>query len=166
MPDKASYPHLIRASQVKASRGEFSHPWNPDSLMVGTHLSKAGGLQRTGVSLVRIPAGRESFTYHSHQREEEWIYILSGRAVADIDDQEYEVGAGDFIAFPTPSVAHHLRNPFDQDLVYLMGGENRDAEVADFPRLGKRMVRMGKEVTIYDLASGKPFGPLEDSSAG
>lgn len=166
MPDKANYPHLIRASQVKSSEGEFSHPWNPNSLMIGAQLGKAGGLQRTGVSLARIPAGRESFTYHSHQREEEWIYILSGRAIADIDDSEYEVGPGDFIAFPTPSVAHHLRNPFGEELVYLMGGENLDAEVADFPRLGKRMVRMGKEVTIYDLASGKPFGPLEDSSTG
>lgn len=164
MPGNASYPHLIRAEQVKSGEGEFSHPWNPNSLMVGTHLSKAGGLQRTGVSVVRIPPGRESFTYHSHHREEEWIYILSGRAIADIDDNEYEVGAGDFIAFPAPSVAHHLRNPFGEDLVYLMGGENLDTDIADFPRLGKRMVRMKNEVTIYDLEAGKPFGPLQDSA--
>ncbi|MGZ5200951.1 MAG: cupin domain-containing protein [Telluria sp.] len=161
MTETASYPHLIRADQVKAAEGQFSHPWNPKSLLVGSHLSKLGGLARTGVSLVRIPAWHESFTYHSHHCEEEWVYILSGRAVAEIDDKEYEVGAGDFIAFPTPSVAHHLRNPYDEDLVYLMGGENRDTEVADFPRHGKRMVKTPAGVTIYDLAAGKPFGPLE-----
>lgn len=160
MPENESYPHLIRAEQVKATEGQFSHPWNPNSLMVGTHLSKAGALQRTGVSVVRIPAGRESFTYHSHHCEEEWIYILSGRAIADIDDKEYDVGPGDFIAFPAPSVAHHLRNPFDEDLVYLMGGENLDTDIADFPRLGKRMVRTAGEVSIYDLKAGKPLGPL------
>jgi hypothetical protein len=42
-----------------------------------------------------------------------------------------------------------------------MGGENRETEIADFPRLGKRMVKTGGEVTVYDLAAGKPLGPLE-----
>jgi uncharacterized cupin superfamily protein len=73
---------------------------------------------------------------------------------------EYEVGAGDFIGFPTPSVAHLLRNPGPADLVYLSGGENRDFDVADFPRLGKRMIRTGKHVEIYDSADAKAFGPL------
>jgi uncharacterized cupin superfamily protein len=161
MPENESYPHLIRADQVKSAEGQFSHPWNPKSLLVGSHLSKLGGLQRTGLSLARIPAGHESCIYHAHHCEEEWVYILSGRAIAEIDDHEYEVGPGDFIAFPAPSVAHHLRNPFSEDLVYLMGGENRETEIADFPRLGKRMVKTGGEVTVYDLAAGKPLGPLE-----
>jgi uncharacterized cupin superfamily protein len=160
MPE--SYPHLVRADQVKAAEGSFSHPWNPQSLLVGSHLSKLGGLARTGVSIVRVPAGHESFAYHAHHREEEWIYVLSGRAMADIDDAQYELGPGDFVAFPTPSVAHHLRNPFDEDLVYLMGGENLAFEVADFPRLGKRMVKLEGQAVVYELASGKPLGPLED----
>jgi uncharacterized cupin superfamily protein len=161
-----SYPHLLRADQIKSAEAQFSHPWNPKSLLVGTHMSKAAGLQRAGVSLVRIPSGHESFVYHSHQREEEWVYIVSGRAIMEIDDKEYEMGPGDFVGFPVPSVAHHLRNPFDQDLVYLMGGERCDAEIADFPRLGKRMVRFGSDVTIYDIENGKPFGPLETKPQG
>jgi uncharacterized cupin superfamily protein len=160
MPDSDSYPHLIRAAHIKEKEAEFSHPWNSKSLLIGTHMSKIGGLQRAGVSLVRIPPGHESFVYHSHQREEEWVYILSGRAMAEIDGSQYQMGAGDFVAFPVPSVAHHMRNPFDEDVVYLMGGERCDAEIAEFPRLGKRMVRMGSEVTIYDTDAGKPFGPL------
>ena len=70
--------------------------------------------------------GGESFVYHSHQSEEEWLYILSGRSIAEIDSEEIDVAAGTFMAFPTPSVPHHLKHPFDQDLVYLMGGENRE----------------------------------------
>jgi uncharacterized cupin superfamily protein len=166
MPDAESYPHLLRADQIKSAEAQFSHPWNPKSLLIGTHMSKAAGLQRAGVSLVRIPSGHESFVYHSHQREEEWIYIVSGRAIAEIDDKQYEMGPGDFVAFPVPSVAHHLRNPFAEDLVYLMGGERHDAEIADFPRHGKRMVRFGGDVTIYDLDAGRPFGPLEAKGQG
>lgn len=154
-------PHLIPASAVKAAESSASHPWNPKSLLQGTHLSNLGGLKRTGVSLVCIPAGHESFAYHAHHREEEWVYILSGQGLAEIDGVEYAVGPGDFMAFPTPSVPHHLRNPHDEDLVYLMGGENREFEIADFPRLGKRMVRLDGEVVIYDLESGTPLGPLQ-----
>lgn len=127
-------------------------------------MGKATGLRRIGVNLARIPPGKESFVYHSHWSEEEWIYILEGRGMARIDDVEYEVGAGDFMAFPTPGVAHHLRNPFDETLVYLMGGENRDTEVADFPDLGKRMFRHAKGVDIFDLRDARPFGPLEEGS--
>lgn len=161
MSSSDNHPHLIRAEAVKAAESCASHPWNPQSLLFGTHLSKEGGLKRTGVSIVRIPSGKESFAYHLHHCEEEWIYILSGRAITEIDGSEYEVGVGDFMAFPTPSVAHHLRNPFDAELVYLMGGENRDYEVADFPKLGKRMVKLKGKAVVYDLNEGKPFMPHE-----
>ena len=148
--DKPSL-NLVRAADIDAHAQEFSHPWNPESLMRGTQLARSVGLKRTGVNLIRIPAGKESFAYHSHQHEEEWIYVLSGKAIALIDDVEYEIGTGDFIGFPTPSVAHHLRNPGPDELVYLVGGENRDNEIADFPKLGKRIVRRGKDVEIVDL---------------
>jgi uncharacterized cupin superfamily protein len=65
------------------------------------------------------------------------------------------------MGFPTPSVAHHLRNPHDEDLVYLVGGENLDVEIADFPRLGKRMLRRGQDVEIYETSDAKSFGPLD-----
>jgi len=157
--------NLVRAAAIKAAEEQAAHPWNPKSRLVGTQMSPMAGLKRTGVSIVRIPAGHESFAYHAHHREEEWIYILSGRGVAEIDGGEHEVGPGDFMGFPTPSVAHHMRNPFGEDLVYLMGGENLEFDVADFPKLGKRMVKLQGKAVIYDLDSGKPMGPLEPDQA-
>ena len=148
--DKPSL-NIVRAADAVAHSQQFSHPWNPNSEMHGMQLARSVGLKRTGVNFIRVPAGRESYVYHSHQHEEEWIYVLSGRAIALIDDVEYEVGSGDFIGFPAPSVAHHLRNPGPDDLVYLVGGENRENEIADFPKLGKRMVRRGKDVEVVDL---------------
>jgi uncharacterized cupin superfamily protein len=97
--------------------------------------------------------------YHSHQHEEEWIYVLSGRAIAEIGDAELEVGAGDFMGFPTPSVGHHLRNASGEDLVYLMGGERREMEVADFPKHGRRMYRSRTTVDIVEVANVRRFGP-------
>ena len=152
---------LIKADEVAEGAASFSHPWNPNSEIVGTRLSALVGLSRIGVSRICIPAGKESFVYHSHYREEEWIYVISGRGVAEIDGEEFEVSAGDFMGFPTPSVAHHLRNPHDEDLVYLVGGENLDVEIADFPRLGKRMLRRGQDVEIYEVSDASSFGPLD-----
>jgi uncharacterized cupin superfamily protein len=93
---------LIKADEVADNAMGFSHPWNPNSELVGSRLSTLVGLVRTGVSWVRIPPGKESFVYHAHYREEEWIYIISGRGVAEIDGEEFEVAAGDFMGFPTP----------------------------------------------------------------
>lgn len=154
---KQDYPHLLRREQIAGAESTFSHPWNPKSEITGTHLSGMAGLERSGVSLVRIPPGKESFAYHLHHREEEWIYILSGQGLARIDGRDYEMSAGDFVAFPTPSVPHLMANPNSEELVYLMGGENHRYEIADFPELDKRMIRRGSDIEIYELSAAKPF---------
>ena len=151
--------HLLRASEIQAACRTSGHPWNEKSELHGFWLARGMRLKRTGISLARLAPGKESGLYHLHHYEEEWLYILSGRGVAEIDGEELEVGPGDFMAFPTPSVAHTLHNPFDENLLYLMGGENLDHEVCDFPKLGKRMVRFADGADVYDLADGKPYSP-------
>lgn len=152
-------PSLVRAAQAEGAT--FSHPLNPNSEIHGRSLGDAVGLERLGIHLVRIPPGKESFVYHLHYTEEEFVYILSGRGIAEIGDEEHEVGPGDFMGFPTPSVGHHLRNPFDEDLVYLSGGERRISEIADFPRHDKRLVRVGLSASIHGIsdAGALPFLP-------
>ncbi len=148
---------IVHAPEVEAQTRTFTHPWNPRSEMRAAWLGGSAGLTRTGVNLLRLPPGNESFTYHAHLHEEEWIYLLSGRAVLDDGDAHHELGAGDFVAFPTPSQPHQLRNPFDADVVYLSGGERAHIDVADFPRLGKRVVRIDGRAVVYELDSGTPF---------
>jgi uncharacterized cupin superfamily protein len=150
---------LVRATEHLDDVQSLRHPLNPKSLTQQRRLSTFAGLQRTGVTHVRIPPGHESFLYHTHEREEEWLYVLSGRGIAEIGDSEFEVGPGDFMGFPTPSVGHHLRNSSDEDLVYLMGGERREMEVADFPRLKKRMYRNGANVDLVDVEHVRRFRP-------
>jgi hypothetical protein len=42
-----------------------------------------------------------------------------------------------------------------------MGGEALHSDIADFAKLGKRMVRRGHDIEIYDAAEAKRFEPLE-----
>ena len=37
-------------------------------------------------------------------------------------------------------------------------GEHLEHEIADFPKLGKRMIRNGTAIDIYNIADGEPFG--------
>lgn len=159
--DSPRSPLLRARDRAQIPESAFSHPLNDNSQIHGVSLGDATGLARIGVHLLRIPPGKESFIYHRHHGEEEFIYILSGRGIAEIDDQEYEVGPGDFMGFPTPSVGHHLRNPFDEDLVYLSGGERNAQEVAEFPRLGKRLVRVAHRLSIHSIDDAEAFPGFE-----
>ena len=136
---------------------EFHHPLNPHSEVYLRSLSRTTGLSRVAVSLARIPPGKESFIYHAHSNEEEWLYILAGRGIAEFADAEYEVGPGDFLGFSLPQKPHHLRNPFEEDLTYLVGGEIVKVDIGTFPRHGKRAIRDGEAAYIVDDSSLTDF---------
>ncbi len=150
---------LIRAADVGAlPEYPFRHPLSPKSEIHLRSLSALAGLKRIGLNLGRVPASAKSFVYHYHHYEEEFIYILSEKGLAEIGDETYEMGPGDFMMFTAPSLGHHIRNPFDTDLVYLMGGENREFEIGEFPRLKKRAIfQKSTQAYIVDAESTTPF---------
>lgn len=159
---KTSAPRslLVRASDREGMLEEsFRHPLNPNSELHGYDLGRRVGLTCTGVTLARVPARRESYAPHSHAAEEEWLFVLHGRGIVDIDDQSFDVSTGDFVGFPRGTFAHHVRNPNDEELVYLCGGERRDLDIVDYPAAGRRAVRIGHEVKVYPRRAGEPLFP-------
>lgn len=114
------------------------HAFNPNGVRHTRALSDACGLTQIGVHLVRLTTGRESTEYHTHAHDEEWIYILSGRGVAEIGERKAEVKAGDFMGFVAASAPHTMSNPYAEDLVYLVGGTRHAYDVVDYPRRGVR----------------------------
>jgi uncharacterized cupin superfamily protein len=154
---------VLRAADVEAHTADFVHPWQPTSRCRAAFLAGPAGLTRTGVNLIRLPPGGDSFTFHAHLHEEEWIYVLSGRAVLESGDTVEEVTAGDLVALPAPQAPHQLHNRSDADVVYLTGGERPSFDVVDFPRDGKRVVRSGERATAYPLEAGEalPFPGVE-----
>jgi len=162
MPDDDRPVPIVRVSD-RPDQVAFAHPLNPNSEMRGIMLGDLTGLKRIGVNLITVSPGRESCVRHTHNAEEEFLFILSGRGVAEIGEDEFEVGPGDFMGFPTPSVAHHLRNESDEELVYLVGGERKQIEIAEFPVLGKTVLRVGGEAKVVDSADVQVFWRAEDA---
>ena len=126
------------------------HFLNPQAVRHTKFISDALGMSKLGIYLVRIEPGQETTEFHFHHQEEEFIYILSGRGVAEIGAEQIEVESGDFMGFTAPSLPHCLKNPFDVDLVYLMGGERLSVDVCDYPRLKKRRYRVNSESQLLD----------------
>ena len=152
---------LWRAVEIAPTARPFTQKLNPASLFRAAPLSRLAGMSRAHVSLVRLPPGKESFAKHAHMLEEEWIYVLEGRATAEIGDQKFLVQPGDFMGFATPSPAHIMRNTFAEECVYLMGGEDRAIDVVAYPDLDKRFLHMQGEAgaEYYELGEpAKPFG--------
>ena len=131
---------------------KFVHFLNPGAVRYTRSLGDAAGLQTLGVHLVRLKPGDASTEYHFHHRDEEWVYILRGRGIAEIGGRKYKIGAGDFMGFVAASKSHAMTNPHNKDLVYLVGGNRSPLDVCDYPRIGKRRYRMNGENVYLDLA--------------
>jgi len=160
MPHKTAV--ILRAADIDRAEVPLVQRLNPRSRFNDAWLSRLAGLGRIGLSRGRIPPGAESFAYHAHHAEEEWLFIVSGRARARIDGRDHELGAGDFAAFPAPQAPHLLTNPYDEDCVYLMGGEpSLPTDVLAYPDLGKSyvMVREPTRTAFHELGPAEyPFG--------
>jgi uncharacterized cupin superfamily protein len=153
--------YLVRTSELDGSEEiHVSHPLNERSELFMTRLSDPAGLSHLGISLARLPPGRESFALHVHTLQEEWIYVVSGEGHVQIDEEELSVRAGDFVGFPPNGPAHLVRNTSDADLVYLQGGDRRQGDTGWFPTLERFAFRHGDDhmaLVRKDQVELRPF---------
>ena len=146
----APRPLLKKADIAQIEETAFQHRLNDNAVRHTKSLGKAAGMSRLGVHLVRLEPGRESTEYHFHHHEEEFLYILSGRGETDIGEETHRVEAGDFMGFSAPSLPHVMRNPFAEDLVYLMGGQSLADDVTEYPRINKFLYKVRGERQLVD----------------
>ena len=161
----ASFP-LLKASGIADIPETVNvHQFNDKAIRHSKSLGDATGLSNIGIHLVRLQKGCESTQFHRHQCDEEFLYILSGSGIAEIGDNEYPVEAGDFMGFSQDSPAHNMRNPNDEDLVYLMGGDRNDFDICDYPRIKRRMFRVNGVKTYVDLKDLHDVAPGNETTS-
>ena len=153
---------LLKRKEIDAMESRrHRHQFNANAVRMTRALSDAVGMKRIGIHLVRLEPGRDSTEFHYHDSDEEFLYILSGRGIAEIGDERYEVEAGDFMGFEAPSKPHAMTNPFDEDLVYLMGGERNESDVVHYPRIERTLVKSaGRRAwanwdSLHELPAGR-----------
>jgi len=97
-------------------------------------LGDHGGLNNFGVNMVTLPPGSGSALRHSHARQDEFIYIVSGAPTLVTDAGEQPLGPGLCAAFPAGTGdGHMLMNNSDADVVYLEVGDRADGDTVSYP---------------------------------
>jgi uncharacterized cupin superfamily protein len=153
---------LLSAERIKAlPENRFVHPLDAGAVRYTRSLGDATGLASLGVHLVRLAPGAASTAYHFHHHDEEWIYVLSGRGVAEIGDEKFDVGPGDFMGFIAGSLPHLLTNTHREDFVYLVGGNRLPYDVCDYPRIRKRRYRVNGQNEYVSWDAVEQARPLK-----
>jgi uncharacterized cupin superfamily protein len=151
------FPLLTAAAIAKMDEIRRVHVLNKRAVRHGKSLGDTVGMRDMGIHLVRIAPGDESTEYHTHYCDEEFVYILSGRGIAEIGMRKIKIGPGDFMGFTAKSLPHGMKNPYKEDLVYLMGGTRKAIDISEYPRSRKRAYKFdGKRHTVKykDVSEG------------
>ena len=89
------------------------------------------------VSIYEIPPLKAAHSYHFHYKNEETLYIISGKGSLKTPTGEKKVIAGDFLFFPANrNGAHKLINTSrTEKLVYINFSTTHDKDVVAYPDL-------------------------------
>lgn len=141
-PEQGDPAQCVHIDELPVKQGRISvgepvpdQPHYGRSLRV---LHTPTGLARQAVYWARLDAGATSTSFHTHTRNDEWVFILAGRAAARFGDERYEVGPHDFLGFPAGCPAHTMSAI--EPLTYLLGGEIDLEDVVIYPERGERRV--------------------------
>jgi len=118
-PKKTIYPDVFSAriqGREKRALGDFFE------------------LQNFGVNLTRLAPGSESALRHSHEKQDEFVYVLEGTPTLVTNFGEQELKAGMCAGFRAGTGnAHHLVNRSSSDVLYLEVGDRTPGESVAYP---------------------------------
>ena len=120
------------------------------------------GARKLGYRVARIAAGKAFCPLHSHDREEEFFYILEGTPAIRTSRGTLQCRAGDFIAFPVGERGtHQLINNGPESCLVLMVGLNEENEVCFYPDSEKLLIdapgshRIVRSVPLLEYFDGE-----------
>lgn len=130
-------PVAVRADEVAPRTKPSNYPEPFASRMKGREKRQLGdvfGLSNFGVNLTRLAPGAVSALRHSHSKQDEFIYILSGHPILRTDEGETPLAPGMCAGFKAGSGnAHQLVNPTGETVVYLEVGDRTPGDEGAYP---------------------------------
>ncbi len=134
---EAERPTAARALDVPPRARASNYPEPFASRMAGRQKRALGdhfGLTHFGVNLTRLLPGAMSALRHAHSAQDEFVYVLQGRATLVTDRGEVELLPGMCAGFRAGSgQAHHLVNRSSDDVLYLEVGDRTPGDSAVYP---------------------------------
>ncbi len=107
------------------------------SMMAGRVKRPLGdlfGLTNFGVNIVVVPPGAVSALRHSHSRQDEFVFVVSGTLFLQTDHGETEMSSGMCSGFRAGSEnAHRLLNRSETEAVYIEIGDRTPGDTVVYP---------------------------------
>ncbi len=135
-------------------------------------LGALTGASQLGCSLYEVKPGMRAFPHHAHARNEEALYILSGKASLRLGtgdtEQQFEVGPGDYITLPANlNLAHQLICLGNETLRYLCISTTVLPEIVTYPDSNKAgmMVEAESAPASWPTTRGRAFKLLKDGDS-
>lgn len=127
----------IVAADAPARTKPSNYPQPFASRMSGRTKQPLGdlfGLANFGVNRTRLAPGAMSALRHSHTRQDEFVYILSGRPTLITDGGRTELRPGMCAGFKAGTGnGHHLVNESAEEVVYLEIGDRTPGDQGAYP---------------------------------
>jgi len=109
------------------------------------------------VNLVTLEPGAWSSQRHWHEKEDEFVFIISGEATLVTDNGEQMLGPGMFAGFPAGEAnAHRLANNTDVPVVYLEIGTRVPDERADYTDIDMKAHKVDGD-WVFTRNDGTPY---------
>lgn len=127
---------FVHAYEVGPRLKKSAYPEPFASMMEGRTKRVLGdlfGLKKFGVNLTELKPGAVSALQHTHEKQEELVFILKGNPILRLGDEEIQLKAGDCSGFAAGGAAHHLVNRSNESVFYLEIGDREQGDNVTYP---------------------------------
>jgi uncharacterized cupin superfamily protein len=154
-------PTVVIAAEAPARTKPSNYPEPFASRMARREKRPLGdlfGLTNFGVNLTRLESGAVSALRHWHSKQDEFVYIVSGRPTLVTNAGETALTPGMCAGFKAGyEDGHHLENRTNEDVVYLEVGDRTVGDSVAYPDDDIQAV-LGKDGKWqFQHKDGKPY---------
>lgn len=153
-------PVAIDATDVPPRAAVSFYPEPFASRMAGRQKRQLGeffGLRNFGVNLTRLSPNAFSSLRHSHAKQDEFVYVVSGHPTLHTDRGRTTLSPGMCAGFKAGTGdAHHLHNETDEDVLYLEIGDRTPDEHVTYPDDDLQFVRAAGQAR-FARKDGTPY---------
>jgi uncharacterized cupin superfamily protein len=133
----AKIPPAVTATDVPLRTRPSVYPAQFASRVAGRDKRPLGdyfGLKNYGVNLTRLAPQAQSALRHAHSKQDEFVYVLQGKATLVTDAGRTVLLPGMCAGFPGGAGdAHHLINEATEEVVYLEIGDRTPGDAVAYP---------------------------------
>ncbi len=134
---------IIRKPQVAVATSDGRAPEHGP--FESLRYSDAGGVSQFGVYVETLPPASRSSTRHWHEKEDEFLYLISGEATVIENDGPHTLYAGDAACWPAGVAnAHTVENRSDLSCTYLIMGTRLTHDVCHYPDAQRTLFTEGE----------------------